>query len=119
MKADELRKRFDAALGQLGLHNQRRMAVGSDREGPNAGLTTCTVSLAELEKLAARAEHLVELERMVWEVSDVEGAGASGWTDAAILAALGRWAAAHDFSMVAHETAADVVRDHLGLNDQA
>ena len=88
-----VRQRFDAALGMLGLHNYRYISLAGAVE-----LSVTSVSLAELEKLAARAEHLVELERAVhdWYVADTESPSYRPFNIGTVI----EWARAHDFSML-------------------
>lgn len=105
MKTSELRERLGKALGDLGLHDQRQINVGSDRDGPSPFLTTCSVSLAELERLAKRAEHLVELERTMYEQYAKDDIGA-GPEFGKLNVALRYWSANHDFSMLVGTTEA-------------
>lgn len=87
------------ALGVLGLHDQRRMVTNDD-----LGQFEITISAAELLKLAARADHLVELERLMraWHANTL-GEGSTA-PDRAFLISfeskLAAWCRAHDFSMI-------------------
>lgn len=87
-----VRQRFDKALGTLGLHNYRYTALADGDQ------SWVAVSLAELEKLAGRAEHLVELERAVhnWHVADTESPSYRPFNISTVI----EWARAHDFSML-------------------
>lgn len=90
----DMRLRLDAALGVLGLHTQRLVAVRSVGGWPSAEASSASVSIAELEKLASRADHLIQLERLV-------GAYAEGSVQYDELAGkVSEWADAHDFSML-------------------
>jgi hypothetical protein len=76
------------ALGRLGLHNERLHVVNAD-----PGEYGVTVSVSELVKLANRADHLVELERLVHRYRVATGSDA--FRSAVVV-----WAQAHDFSML-------------------
>jgi hypothetical protein len=113
--AEELRRRSEAAqlqarreelagvirdaLTRLGLHGERGLTGLNSLEGSEV-----VVSGAELVKLADRADHLIELERLMraWHANKL-GDGALA-PDRAFLISfeskLTKWAGAHDFSML-------------------
>lgn len=85
------------ALGILGLHDNRYTIIQPD-------LARCEVTLsgAELLKLANRAEHLVELEKLTrsyWSGEAIDGQRPDEYLDE-LLTKLTHWADAHDFSML-------------------
>lgn len=93
-----LRADVSTALGVLGLHDQRdvhifRTPIGSGRDLPELADVEATLSGAELLKLANRAEHLVELERLVreWTSEQLRNRDCDNIAD---------WRDAHDFSML-------------------
>jgi hypothetical protein len=78
-------------LGVLGLHDNRGIRLHGD---------VISISSAELAKLADRAEHLVELERLIASQYMQGGGSREGVEFNSLHRALGNWADAHDFSML-------------------
>ena len=104
-RREALGRQVRAALGVLGLHDSRGIEIheppiASGRALPELTEVELTLSGAELVKLAARAEHLVVLERLVRDWYRDLGRETIGPE-----LRLEQWAAAHDFSMLDEEPA--------------